>query len=158
MAIVQINIGDHTSSQAGYIAIPNHYRARMRWARSKAFWIVENKPAADVYFSALPGGKSLRTLLRDNSIWVNYHATMPFFGETNAVGGKEIAISSMAFRMGRWTVLATMIHELAHVDGAPGGTDQSAERALVACGLGKQSELTTGVDDPHTPYDPDIEG
>ena len=119
---------------------------------------MQNNPTADVYYRTLPGGRSLTQLLADNTIWINYHPTMVHYGETNAVGGKEIAISNSAYRIGRWTVLATMVHELAHSNGAPGGADQSAERALLACGLGKPSERTSGVDDPHTPYDPDIEG
>jgi len=158
MATMQINIGDHTSTQAGYIAFPQHHRETIRWVRRKAQWITRNKPAADRYFQGLPGGRSLRTLLADNTIWINYHPTMNAYGETNFVGGKEIAISNTAFRWGRWAVLGTLIHELAHSNGAPGGADKSAERALVACGLGRRSEQTTGVDDPQTPFDPDIGG
>jgi hypothetical protein len=156
--IIQINIGDHTSSEAGYIAFPNNRRSDIRWARSKAQWIATNLPTANTYFRGLPDGKSLTELLADNTIWVNYHATMNYFGETNSVSGHEIAISEFACKRGRWTVLATLIHELAHADGAPGGGDQRAERSLIACGLGYQSELTTGVDDPRTPYDPTISG
>ena len=155
---MQINIGDHISTEAGYIAFPNHRKPTIRWARTKAKWITKNIPAADVYFRGLPGGRSLTELLADNTIWVNYHATMVAFGETNSVGGKEIAISTTSFRIGRWTVLATLIHELAHSNGAPGGIDKRAERAVLACGLGKKTEITTGIDDPWTPYDPNIGG
>lgn len=158
MAGIQINIGDHVSSEAGYVAIPIRHQDTMRWARTKAKWIASNINSANTYFKTLPNGRSLGDLLADSSIWVNYHATMPYFGETNMVGGKEIAISEKSFRIGRWTVLATLIHELAHTDGAPGGADQRAERALVECGLGRRSELTTGVDDPSTPYNPNIHG
>ncbi|QQS55613.1 MAG: hypothetical protein IPM89_07495 [Candidatus Competibacteraceae bacterium] len=158
MATMQINIGDHVSSEAGYVAIPAEYQGSMRWARTKAKEIASKFNSANAYFRTLPDGKSLTELLADNTIWVNYHATMNAYGETNQVSGKEIAISRRAFRIGRWTVLATLIHELAHTDGAPGGADKRAERAVLACRLGKQSELTTGVDDPHTPYDPNISG
>ena len=155
---LQINIGDHTSSEAGYIAFPNQFLPQIRWARTKAQWITRNIPSADVYFRTLPGGRSLRALLADNTIWVNYNATINYFGETNRVGGKEIAIGRSAFRIGRWTVLATLIHELAHSNGAPGGTDTQAERAVLQSGLGKRSESTSGTDDPWTPFDPTIQG
>lgn len=160
---MQINIGDHISSEAGYIAFPNQHRPAIRWARTKAQWITRNIPAADVYFRTLPNARTLTQLLADSSIWVNYHPTMPHFGETNRVGGKEIAISITSLRIGRWTVLGTLIHELAHSNGAPindalGNPSTQAEGALLACGLGKQSELTSGVDDPNTPYDPRIGG
>jgi len=155
---LQINIGDHTSSEPDYLAVPDRLLSTARWARTKARWIAANLPSADVYFGSLPNGRTLTELMADSGIWVNYHATMTAFGETNAVGGTEIAISNRSFRIGRWTVLATLIHELAHVDGAPGGTDTRAERALLACGLGRQSELTTGIDDPNTPFNPNIHG
>ncbi len=156
---IQINIGDHTSPVANFIPIPNRHRTSMRWARTKARWIARNKPSADVYFRTLPGGRSLTALLADGSIWVNYHATSTAFGLTNHAGGTEMAISESAFRIGRWTVLATMIHELAHVNGVRGAISPlAAERAVLECGLGRRSELTSGVDDPWTPYDPTIRG
>lgn len=159
MGVIQINIGDHTSSQAGYIAFPNSKQDTVRWARTKARWIAANIATADPYFRTLPNGKSLTELLADNTIWINYHPTMVDFGETNFAGGKEIAISNTSFRIGRWTVLATLVHELAHVNGVRGAVQpQAAERAVLACGLGKQSELTSGVDDPSTPYNPNIRG
>ena len=96
---MQINIGDHTSSQAGYIAFPSKHRPAIRWARTKAQWITRNLPAADTYFKGLPNGRTLTELLADSSIWVNFHPTMPHFGETNQVGGKEIAISITSLRI-----------------------------------------------------------
>jgi len=128
------------------------------WARTKAIWIAKFKPSADVYFRSLPGARSLSDLLSDNSIWINYHPTLMAYGQTDAVGGNEIAISAISRRMGRWTVLGTLVHELAHVDGAPAGSSNAAELAVLACGMGKARERSTGIDDPYTPYDPTIQG
>lgn len=154
---IQINIGDHISSEPGYLTVPNRLRDMTNWARTKARWIARTMPSADVYFRALPDGRSLTDLLGDRSIWVNYGHTLTVFGEA-VISGTELAIGPSAFRIGRWTVLATLIHELAHINGVPGGTDRRAEEALLACGLGKQSEKRTGRDDPFTPYDPTIRG
>jgi hypothetical protein len=156
--VMQLNLGDHTSSQAGYAAIPPGFRSDAQWARTRARTIARNMPSADAYFRSLPNGRSLTQLLADSSIWVNYSATIVGYGETNAVGGKEIAIGATAFRYGRWTVLATLIHELAHSNGAQGGASKAAEEALVACGLGRRGEQTSGVDDARTPFDPGISG
>lgn len=157
--MIQINIGDHTSSQAGYIAFPNNRLATIRWARTKAIWVAANIATANPYYRGLPGGRSLTDLLADRSIWINYHPTMVDFGETNFAGGKEIAVANASFRIGRWTVLATLVHELAHVDGVRGAVlPRAAEWAVLACGLGKQSERTSGTDDPNTPYNPNISG
>ena len=155
---MQLNIGDHTSSEPGYIAFPGHHLKTIRWARTKAIWITKNLPRADTYFRSLPDGRSLSELLADSGIWINYSPTMPHFGETNAVSGKEIAISERSFRIGRWTVLATLVHELAHSNGADGEPSKAAEEAVLACGMGNQSEKRSGKDDPFTPYDPTITG
>ena len=155
---IQINVGDHTSSQADYIAVPNGARLQMtRWARTHALWIARNMLRADIYFQGLPGGRTLTELLDDNSIWINFGHALSVFGEA-VISGTELAIGPQAYRMGRWTVVATLIHELAHIDGVPGGADLRAEGALLHTGLGYQSERTTGVDNPNTPYDPGIQG
>lgn len=154
--MIQINIGDHRSPIAGYVPIPVDRRSAMRWARTKARWIARNKSGADPYFRGLPDGNSLTELLADRTIWINYHSSMSDWGES-IQSGKEIAISVTAFRAGRWSVLATLIHELTHINGV-GGAGTAAEDALIPCGLGNQSEKDAGVDDPSTPYDPGIIG
>jgi hypothetical protein len=158
MMAIQMNVGDHTSPHAGFVAVPTKLRGMVDWSRSRAKVIAKTMPGADRYFSTLPGGRSLTSLLNDSSIWINFDPSMTEFGAQSVAHNNEIAIGPAAFRIGRWTVLATLIHELAHVDGAPGGTDRRAEEALLRCGLGKWSEHTTGRDDPGTPYNPNISG
>ncbi len=153
--MIQLNIGDHVGSESGdaFTQIPAKYLPRAQWARRKARELVTRIPSADRYFTSLPGGRTLTAMLNDGSLWVNY-STDGGYGFTYS--NNNIWICTLAFRIGRWTVLGTMIHELAHVNGA--GNDHAAEQALVNCGLGKRSELSTGVDDPNTPYDPAIVG
>jgi predicted Zn-dependent protease len=152
---IQINTGDHISPEDGFVAMPPKLRPMANWARSKAIWISKKIPSADVYFRTLPQGRSLSQLLDDRTIWINYHNTMLGSGGTSAEHRKEIAIGSKSFRFGRWWVLGTLIHELAHVNGAE--RTHAAELALLHCGLGKQSERNTGVDDPSTPYNPNMQ-
>jgi len=156
---IQINIGDHTSSEAPrYVAVPFAHRFATNWARARAKLVARNMPSADAYFRTLPGARSLSQLLADRTIWINYGPTLGYYGETDSVGGKEIAIGTLAYRWGRWTVLGTLIHELAHSNGAPGGASSAAEEALLHCGLGRLSEKNTGTDDRGTPFEPGIAG
>lgn len=155
---IQMNAGDHISPHPGWVAVPSARRPMVNWARKKARAIATGMASADQYFKTLPGGRTLRNLLNDSTIWINYAPAMASFGAQSVAHPNEIAIGPSAFRIGRWTVLATLIHELAHVNGAPGGNDRRAEEALVNCGLGRQIEKTSGVDDPRTPYDPTIAG
>ena len=97
----------------------------------------------DVAFRALPSGRSFAQVWRDPSIWISYdpdnHGHK--FGVTNRVGGDEISITRFALRMGRWTTAATLVHELAHTNGAPGGNSHAAEGTLRNC-------LLQGLEDP----------
>lgn len=157
---IQLNIGDHISPHASFIAFPAARLGQVRWARKKAIWIAQNIPSADVYFRGITAGaRSLTAILADSAMWVNFHPTLVDFGVTPGAGfATECAIGPPAFRIGRWTVLATLIHELAHCNGAPGGGSTVAEDALPHCGLGRMSEFRTGVDDPHSPYQPGLGG
>jgi hypothetical protein len=127
------------------------------WSRERAHWIARNIRTANGYFERLPFRRSLGALLADKSIWVNYEDNPKRYGATDIRNFRDIAISSTAFRQGRWVVLATLIHELAHVGGAP-GFSHAAEQAVLECGLGLPSELRRGRDDPRTPYEPNIIG
>jgi hypothetical protein len=156
---IQINVGDHVSSEAPrYQIVPPVYRLVTSWARERAKLIARGMPSANVYFKGLPGGRSLSQLLADKTIWVNFGPNLGYYGETNSVGGKEIAIGSIAYMWGRWTVLGTLIHELAHSNGAAGGASTAAEEALLHCGLGRLSEKQTGTDSKGTPFEPGISG
>jgi hypothetical protein len=155
---IQMNAGDHVSPHPGWLTVPMRHRGMVNWARRRARLITTGIPSADIYFKTLPNGRRLRDLLNDSAIWINFDPTATEFGANSVANPNEISIGPRAFRIGRWTVLATLIHELAHVNGAPGGADPRAEEALVNCGLGRKIEHATGTDDPRTPYDPTISG
>ena len=154
---MQINIGDHVSPEPTFLSVPAHYRDQLHWARTRARKIAATIPDANRYFLQLMGRRSLTELLADSSIWVNYSVALgKDYG--GAWGSKELAIGPAAFRIGRWTVLATVIHELAHCNGASGrNSSMEAELAVLACGLGRKSEQVQG-DDPYTPYNPNTRG
>lgn len=67
---------------------------------------------------ALPSVRDLRDLLNDGSIWLNHDPASADWGATSIPHPTEVSINSLAFRWGRWSVLATLVHELAHVNGA----------------------------------------
>ena len=153
---MQINIGDHISPIEGYLPVPVQFRDQLYWARTRARSIASTIPGANKYFLHLPKRRSLTQLLADSTIWVNYSVSLgKDYGET--ADRNEIAIAPIAFRVGRWTVLATVIHELAHCNGAGGRGSFEAELAVLACGLGRKSEQVSG-DDPYTPYNPNTRG
>jgi hypothetical protein len=90
----------------------------------------------DAAFKSLPGGRTFNQVWSDASVWINYDpsGTKGKYGATRR-GTKNITISAFALRMGKWTVAATLVHELAHVNGA-GGADTKAEDTLRSCLLG----------------------
>lgn len=166
MAMIQINIGDHSGSEHNipFLPIPEKWRNMTRWARQHATKVAHHNPAANRYFRSLPRGRSFTSLIGDSNIWLNY------FNDPNAYGftfaNYNIWLSDSAFLGGRWMLLATIVHELAHVNGAIGGAAvcsnystpcHAAERAVLECGLGSRSERS-GRDDRRTPYMPGLAG
>jgi hypothetical protein len=104
--------------------------------------IKSHKPC-DTAFAALPGARGFVDVWADNSIWISYDPKNngSDYGATNFVGGKEVTITRYALRMGRWTTAATLIHELAHVNGADAST-HAAEETLRHC-------LLAALEDPN---------
>jgi len=101
----------------------------------RAFTIIDGRvkgyAPCNAAFKALPGGRSFADLWTDPNIWVSYDPD----GRATKFGGRlrnDITLSQYTCRMGYWTIVATLIHELAHVGGA-GLEDQDAESTLKAC-------------------------
>jgi hypothetical protein len=103
---------------------------------------VENSHSCNLAFQALPGGRSFAQVWRDPNIWISYDpkADGTSYGATDYVGGKEITITEFTLRMGVWTTAGTLIHELAHTNGAD-GVSHDAEGTLKKC-------LLQTVEDP----------
>jgi hypothetical protein len=93
----------------------------------------------DRAFQALPGGRSFAQVWTDNAVWINFDPIRRQ-GDFGARRGNDITITAFSLAMGRWTTAATLVHELAHVNGAPGDT-HAAEGTLRHCLLG-------GLEDP----------
>jgi hypothetical protein len=101
-----------------------------------------NQPC-NAAFSALPSGRTFAHVWADPTIWISFDPDRTGrYGATNRVGGKEITITEYALAMGVWTVAATLIHELAHTNGAPSGNSHAAEATLGKCLL-RNLEINT---------------
>lgn len=90
-------------------------------------------------FTALPNGRTFAALWADPAVWINFDP-LNNQGDFGATRGNEITITAFSLNMGRWTVAATLVHEMAHVNGAPGNT-HAAEATLRSC-------LLSGLEDP----------
>ena len=85
-------------------------------------------------FKRLKGGRTFEEVWKDESIWVSYDSRTDrdWFGITDKVGGKEISISQETFDKGVEWVAGTLVHELAHTNGASGAT-ADADATLLEC-------------------------
>jgi hypothetical protein len=132
-----------------YNAFPNSTPAdRLRVTKvQKAFDIVNKVDkrinlanTCNVYFKALPKGKSFRDFWRDPTIFINYDPTpgANAYGDTHS-NDKDIALHRWCTDTKNvWTIAATIVHEFAHIGGAPGWPSPAAEQALPKCGFGLQ--------------------
>ena len=93
----------------------------------------------DRAFRLLPGGRTFSQVWADASVWINFDPTRRSH-DYGARRGSEITITAYSLAMGHWTVAATLVHEMAHVNGASGST-HDAEATLRSC-------LLRGLEDP----------
>ncbi len=92
------------------------------------------------YFKTLPLGRGFDDIFGDANVWINYddQTSVSFLGATSVQqtpAVTEITLNAGTFGRGHWVVAATIIHELAHVNGVPGGAGMSAEDSLKHCGM-----------------------
>lgn len=101
-----------------------------------------HKPCNDC-FRRLPGRRSFQELWDDSDVWIHYNGASSSFG-FHRLGTKEIAVCFKSFmsrpgepgKPNSMQVAATIVHELAHVNGAegdPAKRDNSAENTLRFC-------------------------
>ncbi len=98
----------------------------------------KNSSGCNSYFKHLPGGRSLKEILDDPGVWLHWdpRADPGFYGcTTTEFPVADVTISNYALNKGVWVTVATLVHEFAHVNGAPGGSSTAAEDALPHCGL-----------------------
>lgn len=92
------------------------------------------------YFKTLPKKKTFRHFWRKNNIYINFSPSSKngFYGATHS-NDKDICISAWCLdNTNKWMVAATIVHEFAHIGGAPGGMSHSAEKAADKCGFKPQ--------------------
>jgi|SRR5664279_4367021 len=105
---------------------------------------IANMKSANDYFSGLPGRQSFTDVVKDNRIWISYDPNGPDSAETV---GLHITIGRTPLRWGLWAVAATLVHELAHINGAT-DIDGQAEKALLYCGLKQHYVKSNSVPKP----------
>lgn len=88
-------------------------------------------------FKALPGGKPFSVIWNNLDIWISRDPDNSGNKYGVTLSRRHISVTEYALKMGHWTTAATIIHELAHVDGA-GGHDTKAEDTLLKCMLKNQ--------------------
>lgn len=118
---------------------------------TKAYNIIDNldkkidlNGPCNKYFRTLPKGKSFHHFWRDNTIFINFSPSLTggFFGATHS-NNKDVCVSAWCLdNHNHWMVAATIVHEFAHIGGAPGGTSHDAEKAVEKCGFKPQYDPT----------------
>lgn len=88
-------------------------------------------------FAKLTGRRDFAAVWRDPDIWVSLN-TNPEKGLFGITYKKDISIAAHMFTLPNAirAIAATLVHELAHVNGAPGGMEsKAAESTLPPCGF-----------------------
>ena len=94
--------------------------------------LTKHQSSCDAFFTQMPAKRSLSDIVNGSrKYWIHHDPTGP---DAGATAGMDVTLGTKALRGGKWAVLATLIHELAHTNGA---TDEKgdAEDALNHCGM-----------------------
>lgn len=89
-----------------------------------------SRPCNDC-FQKLPNGRTFDDILDDNSVYICYDPSDKYCANTL---GNNITINEYTIKVGKWLVAASLVHEFAHINGAP-VTDHQAEGTLSCCGF-----------------------
>jgi hypothetical protein len=159
MATIHVPGGGHVAPAAnsGFQWLP-YSDDKKKHVIERALFILRHnvrgmKPC-NACFRRLPGGRSFDDVLDDPSVFISFdpQTTKGTFGATL---GKEVTITDFSIGIGRWTVAATLVHEFAHVNGAPGDT-HDAEGTLLCCGFSALHDPDIigagGVQEPQNRY------
>ena len=102
---------------------------------------IKNYTPCNNAFKALSGKKTFLQVWNDKSIWISYDPDKKGSKYGATLSKKHVTITQYALAMGKWTTAATLVHELAHVNGAP-GTNKDAENTLLSCMLNSLHDPT----------------
>jgi len=112
-----------------WLPIPTvSYRTRIQAAVNLINSRIKAYGPCNSAFRSLPGGRSFAQVWSDPAVWTSYDPGGAA-GRFGATLGNEVTVSQYTCRMGHWTLVATIIHEMAHVDGAD-GVSHDAEATL----------------------------
>jgi hypothetical protein len=100
--------------------------------------------SVNAYFRGLPGTRTFQVVLDDPRIWISRDPHGPAAAETV---GLHITLGLQTLRIGFWAAAATLLHEMAHVNGAT-DIDGQAEKALLHAGLQQHYVRTNSVPRP----------
>lgn len=92
------------------------------------------------YFTTLPKGKNFSDFWRDKTIFIDYSPSTAsdFFAAAHS-NDKDVCITAWCLDThNKWMIAATLVHEFAHIAGAPGGNSHAAEKAADKCGFKPQ--------------------
>ena len=149
MAKIHVPGDGHTPPVPGtFQYLPYTDAAKLKTVE-RALWILKHnvkglKPCNDC-FKKLPNGRTFDEILDDPDTFIHCDPdnSGKKFGGTR-IGTKNVTITEYVLRMGRWLVASTLVHEFAHVNGAPTDT-HDAEGTLPCCGFGAKGHYIPGL-------------
>ena len=108
---------------------------------------VKSQPVCNAAFASLPGGRTFEDVVEDAGVWISldHESTRDDFAARDT---NDIALTAHALSMGRWITAATLLRELARLNGAPAGSGHPVERCLVSC-LFRSSQEVPVTDIPY---------
>ena len=133
-------VGGARTIQGFNLALPTDRDRVHRIAVAKRTWlrplVYQQHPCANCHaaFARLPRGRSLRSVWEDPAVRIGYVTSIHARGLTSNATG-IIALTLAGLALSPRNIAATLLHELAHVNGADDAPSSTAEQMLRYCGF-----------------------
>jgi hypothetical protein len=111
--------------------VPRGEVQRLEAARSIVERVVGWRRCRQYVLENHPGSNTLRQAFDRAQLWKNPSTERGAYGAGDQPG-TNISYTNLAYRMGRWTLAATIVHELMHNCGVE--NEETCEGAVTACG------------------------
>ncbi|RZN35500.1 MAG: DUF4157 domain-containing protein [Methanophagales archaeon ANME-1-THS] len=100
---------------ADFIPVPADHRPRAQSAMDIITRVAGNRRCNNYFRRNCPSGETAQQVLDRVRLWE--YRTRGVLGVTNALGGNEIAYDPDVYRIGRWFIASTLLHEMMHACG-----------------------------------------
>lgn len=121
----------NVAGDANFVEVPQNQRARVNAALDIIDTVARERRCQNYFRNNSAGNETLANLMARVRVWEYADERAGYLGVTDAVGGNNISYDPYVYRIGRWFIASTLIHEMMHAAGV--ADERTCEMAPDEC-------------------------